>query len=156
RYLSDRFLMDHIDEFLSPNFHGLPQKCFAVLLLIGIVGVALSRRKIGASQLLVLCFAMYTGLYASRNIPVASMLLVLIVAPVISKTAEDRVRGRESGAVKGALLRWHEFGIRIRKTEARLRGHVWPALVLLLGLWICVHQGRFGSQALMNAHFDEK
>jgi len=155
RYLSDRFLMDHIDEFLSPNFHGLPQKCFAVLLLIGIVGVALSRRKIATSQLLVLCFAMYTGLYASRNIPLASMLLALIVAPMLSRTLEDRASEAESTGAKGGLVRWHSFGMRIRKTESRLQGHAWPALVLLLGLWICVQQGRIGSQVLMNAHFDE-
>jgi hypothetical protein len=156
RYLSDRFLMDHIDEFLSPNFHGLPQKCFAMLLLLGIIGVAASRRKIGASQLLLLCFAMYTGLYASRNIPVASMLLVLIVAPVISKAVEDQVQGADSGSMKGSLIRWHEFGIRISKTDSRLQGHAWPTLIVLLGLWICFHQGRLGSRTLMTAHFDEK
>ena len=155
RYLSDRFLMDHIDEFLSPNFHGLPQKCFAVLLLLGIIGVAASRRKIGASQLLMLCFAMYTGLYASRNIPVASMLLVLIVAPVISKAVEDQVCGGR-GALKGNLARWHDFGMRISKTDARLQGHAWPTLIVLLGLWICFHQGRLGSRVLMSAQFDEK
>ena len=27
-YLSNRFLMDHIDEFQSPNFHGVAQRCF--------------------------------------------------------------------------------------------------------------------------------
>ncbi len=33
-YLSNRFLMDHIEEFQSPNFHGAAQKCFLALLLI--------------------------------------------------------------------------------------------------------------------------
>ena len=33
-YLSNRFLMDHIEEFQSPNFHGIAQKCFLVLLII--------------------------------------------------------------------------------------------------------------------------
>ena len=78
RYLTDRFLMDHIDEFLSPNFHGAAQKCFALLILITIAAVAISRRRICVSELLVIAFAVYSGLYSARNIPVASMLLVLI------------------------------------------------------------------------------
>ncbi|MGA8763464.1 MAG: hypothetical protein WB562_11425, partial [Candidatus Sulfotelmatobacter sp.] len=40
RYLSNRFLMDHIEEFQSPNFHGVAQKCFAVLLLIALIALA--------------------------------------------------------------------------------------------------------------------
>lgn len=35
-YLSNRFLIDHIDEFQSPNFHGIAQKCFLAMLLISI------------------------------------------------------------------------------------------------------------------------
>src|SRR4029453_370444 len=132
RYLSDRFLMDHIDEFLSPNFHGLPQRCFAVLLLLGIVGMAVNRRRVGVSQLLVLCFAMYTGLYASRNIPVASMLIVLIVSPMLSKAVEDRVREGESDPGKGRLARWHDFGTRMGQTGVRLLGHAWPVVVVVV------------------------
>ena len=35
-YLTNRFLMDHIEEFQSPNFHGLAQRCFLLLLLLSI------------------------------------------------------------------------------------------------------------------------
>ena len=34
-YLTNRFLMDHIEEFQSPNFHGLAQRCF--LLVVAVV-----------------------------------------------------------------------------------------------------------------------
>ena len=40
RYLSNRFLMDHIDEFQSPNFHYVAQKCFAGLLLLTLLALA--------------------------------------------------------------------------------------------------------------------
>lgn len=152
RYLSDRFLMDHIDEFLSPNFHGLPQKCFAVLLLLTIVGVAVGRTRLRTSQLLVTCFAVYTGLYASRNIPVSSMLLVLIMAPVLSTAAGEWVGN--SAMVRRGLARWQDFGVRMKATESRLHGHAWAILVVVLGAWICFHQGRLGSRTLMNASFD--
>ncbi len=54
RYLSNRFLMNHIDEFRSPDFHGVAQECFAVLLVITIIALAAARGKIRASQLLVI------------------------------------------------------------------------------------------------------
>ena len=41
RYLSSRWLMNHIDEFLSPDFHGVAQQCFVLILLITIVGLAM-------------------------------------------------------------------------------------------------------------------
>src|SRR5208283_1638580 len=78
RYLSNRFLMDHIDEFQSPNFHGAAQRCFAVLLLLALIALAVRRReaqRIRASDALVVLFAVYSGLYASRNIPVSALLL---------------------------------------------------------------------------------
>ena len=43
RYLSNRFLMDHIDEFQSPNFHYVAQKCFAGLLLLTLAALATKR-----------------------------------------------------------------------------------------------------------------
>jgi len=31
QYLSSHWLMNHIDEFLSPNFHGVAQQCFVLI-----------------------------------------------------------------------------------------------------------------------------
>ncbi|MGA9508844.1 MAG: hypothetical protein WBV55_09515, partial [Candidatus Sulfotelmatobacter sp.] len=73
RYLSNRFLMDHIDEFQSPNFHGVAQKCFAALLLLALVALAAKKRlAVRLSEALVLLLAAYSGLYAARNIPVSA------------------------------------------------------------------------------------
>jgi hypothetical protein len=90
-YLSNRFLMDHIDEFQSPNFHGMAQKCFAVLLLITLLTAAAKTRKLTMIEGLVVLFAVFSGLYASRNIPVASLLLVLVVGPLLSEAIEPAV-----------------------------------------------------------------
>src|SRR5204863_6588688 len=73
RYLSSRWLMNHIDEFLSPNFHGVAEQCFVIILLITIVTVALAGNKPPLSQVFVLLFAAYSGLYASRSLPVSSL-----------------------------------------------------------------------------------
>ena len=96
RYLSSRWLMNHIDEFLSPNFHGVAQQCFVVILLITIVVLAVGRKP-PLSQVLVLLFAAYSGLYASRSLPVSSLLLTLVVAPLLTQAvAEERRKSPSS------------------------------------------------------------
>src|SRR5580693_7144295 len=51
RYLANRFLMDHIDEFQSPNFHYVAQKCFAALLLLTLVGLVVKGGEAGRGRL---------------------------------------------------------------------------------------------------------
>jgi hypothetical protein len=121
--------MDHIDEFQSPNFHGIAQQCFAVALLVTMVALAVRREKIRGSQLLVLLFAAYSGLFASRNLPVSSMLITLIAAPVLS-----RAKGQAAGSFS---QRWNSFSERMTKMELRARGHIWPVVVtaMLLAGW---------------------
>src|SRR5580658_352914 len=157
RYLSDRFLMNHVTEFLSPDFHGVAQQCFAVMLLITIAALASARRKPGPTHLLVTLLAAYSGLYASRNLPVSSMLLTLMVAPMLSETVARASENSEIALwLRGLLSRVNNFGIRMEKLELRFQGHLWIVLAFVLGLWACMHGGRLGSVQLVNAYFDDK
>ena len=127
RYLTDKFLMDHIDEFQSPNFHGIPQQCFAVLLLVGIFAVGVRCEKLRVAHLLMLLFAAYSGLFASRNLPVSSILITLITAPILSRTIPQWFGQR-----------WNFFFERMTSMERRLSGHIWPVAVsaiLILACW---------------------
>ena len=138
-YLSNRFLMDHIEEFQSPNFHGIAQKCFLVLLLITVAVLTARGRELRMSEGLTVLFAVYAGLYASRNIPVSSVLLVMVVGPLVPAV----------GLARG-------FSQRMSAVEAALRGHVWPIVAILVTLSIAANGGRAGSSVLMDAHFDPK
>jgi hypothetical protein len=155
RYLSDRFLMDHVSEFRSPDFHGLAQQSFAAILLITIAALASARRKHQLPRLLVILLAAYSGLYASRNLPVSSILLTLIVAPLLSETMAN---SDENAAIapwlRALFSRLQSFGARMEILELHFRGHLWVVLAFVLGLWACAHGGRFGSTQLMNAYFD--
>jgi hypothetical protein len=156
-YLSDRFLMDNVSEFRSPDFHGVAQQCFAALLLVSIAALASARRKPAPAQLLVILLAAYSGLYAARNLPVSSILLTLAIAPLLSDAVAT---AGENPAVapwlRGLFARLHGFGMRMEVLESRLRGHLWLVLVFSLGLWACAHGGRIGSTQWINAYFDEK
>lgn len=137
-YLSNRFLMDHVEEFQSPNFHGAAQKCFLALLLVTLAVLACKGRELRLSEGLIVLFAVYAGLYASRNIPVSSILLVMIVAPLVP-------------AKLGAGFLRRMFAV-----EAGQRGHMWPLLAIVVTLLVAVNGGRFGSKLVMDAHFGSK
>ncbi|MFZ0815997.1 MAG: hypothetical protein WAM78_10785 [Candidatus Sulfotelmatobacter sp.] len=152
RYLSNRFLMNHIDEFQSPNFHGVAQKCFAGLLLLTLVALVLKKREtIGPSQFLVLLFAVYSGLYASRNIPVSSLLLILVTGPWLSDATE-----RVLEKLGGKIATPKPFLQRMQAIDRGLRGHLWPIAAVALACWITAHAGKLGAAQLMDAHFDAK
>jgi len=156
-YLSNSFLMNHIDEFLSPNFHGIAQQCFAALLLITVAALATKRQKLRLSHLLVIIFAAYSGLYASRNLPVSSILLTLIVAPILSASIADAGAVQKmSPRLRGLTSRSNAFASRMTEMESRFRGHLWPALAVILGLVVCIEHGRLGARQVMDAHFDLK
>ena len=84
--------MSRIDEFRSPDFHGWAERCFGVILVLVLIAFAGDRlsssrppgnRKLRLSQLLVVLLAAYAGFYSSRNLPVSSMLLVLVAGPML-------------------------------------------------------------------------
>jgi len=136
RYLSDRFLMDHIDEFQSPNFHGIAQRCFLVLLLITLIVLAVRGSEVRISAGLTVLFAVYAGLYASRNIPVSSILLVLVVGPLVP-----------AGSLTHGLFQ------RMAVVEHGLRGHLWAIVAVVVTFLIGASGGRVGSGVAMDAHF---
>ena len=138
-YLSNHFLIDRIDEFRSPNFHGVAQRCFLLLLLITLAALATRGRELRLTQVFTVLFAVFSGLYASRNIPVSSILLVMVVAPLVPAAGFGRVFFQRMGAV-----------------EADLLGHVWSVLAVIITLAIAANGGRAGSDLLMDAHFDSR
>ena len=161
RYLSNRFLMDHIDEFQSPNFHGTAQKCFALLLLLTLIVLATKRRgrsDFTTSELLLTLFAVYSGLYASRNIPVSALLLILVIGSRLSHALQPlqelwagwRVASRSPATTSP------NFFHRMQAIESSLHAHLWPVAAIVLTCWITFHDGKLGVTQVMDAHFDSK
>jgi hypothetical protein len=134
-YLCNRFFMDHIDEFQSPNFHGIAQRCFLVLLLITVAALAGCGNRLRLSQTLLALFAVYAALYSSRNIPISSIFLAAIVGSLISLPA-----------AKGFVQR---MGV----MDSTRRGHLWPIVATVATLMIALNGGRIGTMPLMDAHF---
>jgi hypothetical protein len=170
RYLGDRYLMNRIDEFRSPDFHGWAQRCFAVILvlvLIAFAGNRLSdnrlsdnplsnnRGKLRFSHLLVVLLAAYAGFYSSRNLPVSSMLLVLVAGPILWENFASLAH--KPGAwqwVRNGIARVSKFSDRMGAQEMQLRWHLWPTVAVALAFAICLQGGWLGSRQLIHARFD--
>ena len=156
-YLGSRFYMNNIQEFLSPNFHGAAEKFFAALLLLSLLGLAVNRSHLRASHLLVILFSVYFGLYAARNIPIASILLVLSVTPLLAGAVERAGSAEElAPRARNLFLRWKNFAARMASTELGLRGHLLPLAAVVITFVVCLQGGRLGARPLVRAHFDGK
>lgn len=155
-YLGDPFLMHHIDEFLAPRFHGVAQRCFAVLTALAVVTMVASWGRLALRHWLILLFAIASGFYAVRNIPVSSILIVLVAAPYISGALHERAKNREHSVGRAFLIRLDSFGFRMARFDETLRGHFWPAMVTLSLVAICLSGGTVAGLPVVNAHFDEK
>jgi hypothetical protein len=155
RYLGDRYLMNRIDEFRSPDFHGWPQRCFVIILALVLITFAGNRKNMRLSQLLVALLSVYAAFYSARNLPVSSMLLVLIAGPILWHSLV-------SLADKPGAWRWlrksaasiANFSDRMGAQEMDLRGHLWPVVAVAAAFAICLQGGWLGSRQLMHAQFD--
>ena len=157
RYLNDRYLMNRIAEFRSPDFHGWAQRAFAIILLLTLIALATALRSIPLSRFLVVLLSVYTGLFSSRNLPVSSMLLVLIIGPMLWESGASLVgRPRAWGWLCTGSRRVVDFSDRMGAQELQLRGHLWPVVCAVAALAICLQGGRLGSRQLIHAQFDPK
>ncbi|QXE90872.1 hypothetical protein KP001_21260 [Geomonas subterranea] len=120
RLVSDRYLMDHVAEFLPPSIHGwLPFNC---LLLLLIALFALSPKKTEPTELLLVLGFGYMALTSVRYIP----LFGLVTAPVLAARLGEL--GREGGGRCGRALR--EVSVRLGRLERRPLPPLWGAVAL--------------------------
>ena len=83
KLVSNKFIMNHVTEFLSPNFHDpLPFKYFLLLMF---VIFALSAVKTNLIELLLILMFTNMSLYSVRYIPLFS----IIAAPILLRQLED-------------------------------------------------------------------
>ncbi|HTR22643.1 MAG TPA: hypothetical protein VMI10_01565 [Terriglobales bacterium] len=155
RYLTDRYLMNRISEFRSPDFHGWAPRFFVIILLLALIAFSRRRRALRLSHLLAVLLTVYAGFLSSRNLPVSAMLIVLICGPLLW---EDMValanRPGTSGWLRTSLVGIVEFSDRMGQQELKTRGHLWPSVAVLVALAVCVNGGRLGSRRIIDAHFD--
>jgi hypothetical protein len=156
-YLADRYLMSRIDEFRSPNFHFWAARCFGIILALTVFALASRRRSLRLSLVLVLLLAVYAGLVSARNLPVSSMLLVLVIGPILwEEFTTLATRPGAWGWMRSRIAGVADYSDRMGAQELRLRGHLWPVVCVVGALVLCLQDGRLGSSQWIHAQFDPK
>ena len=157
QYLSNNFLMNNIDEFVSPNFHVAVYGYFELFLLLVIVGAALGRERITATGLLLLLFSIHAGLYAVRNIPIAAIIMSLVLGPLMTVAISPESDRRSCPQwVRSLLDAGQGISDSMTNLERKLHGHVLVSAVMAASVALVLNGGRVLSKQILAAHFDEK
>ncbi|HEX9023813.1 MAG TPA: hypothetical protein VF799_08250, partial [Geobacteraceae bacterium] len=124
--VSNRYLMDHVQEFIAPNFHEPLMIKYLLFILLGLL--ALSRKRLGAVEILLIIVFLNMALFSIRHVP----LFALIVGPIIVRQSALvfwDCRGRFAAFLA-------KKGEGIASVDASSRGILWPvtgvAVVLAL------------------------
>ncbi len=119
--VSNKFLMDHVNEFLSPNFHEpLP---FKYLFFLTIVVIAAARERLNFIEMALILFFTNMALYSVRYVT----LFALISAPIIIRSS-SRILDESSFGVLDFLKR---RAAAITSVDDSSRGHLWPVAGML-------------------------
>ncbi len=137
------FVIDHTNEYLSPDFHSMTGKFVLVMLLIIVGGLALSRRRPTCPRLFLILAGIGSALVYQRNIP----LLALTALPALALHLDPE--WRELTAIS-----------RIRETFARespgRRSGPWSVTVAVVLLLLTVSASPLSRLRLIRAEFDPK
>ena len=117
RVTSDRFIMDRVTEFMSPNFHEVLPFKYMILSVIGIL--ALSRTGLNLIEVALIVLLSYMALYSGRHVS----LFAVVAAPLLLKTGESVVRGLPKHILSIYQVRNHNLAA----IDAKLKGYFWPA-----------------------------
>ena len=136
-FLRDSYLLNHFNEFNSPNFHNSAPRYFEVLLFLTILSVAFSSSARSFRALLLTLMALHAALFSVRNLPIASVMIAVVIAPALADVfrlasrlpaAGQRLRNVFSGVL--------DFSARLEAIEDRLAGNLLPFLAVLVTVFI--------------------
>ena len=124
KLVSEKFIVDNIREFLSPNFHSLWAIPFEVFLLFTLAVFAFSKRRLNLIEILLLLLFMHMSLLSARYIP----LFVIIATPIVIKQLKQ-VMETSNGKFSCFLKR---KGVSFSEIDASGNDFIWPAMTLLI------------------------
>ena len=122
--VSNKFIMDHVSEFLSPNFHELYAKFFEFLLLFILTILGISKMRLNIIELVLMLLFVHMSLYSARYIPLFS----IIVAPILMRKTEYLLKSTD-GKIADFLKKRSS---NISETDASARGYMWPIAGIIL------------------------
>jgi len=118
---ANKFIMDNVNEWLSPNFHTDLRYEYMLLLMILVFGV--SMLKLNAIEAILVILFTHMSLFSARYIPLYAILLSPIIAKRIDhlmSTVNDRK----------LIKRFLSISERSAMTDSKTKGYLWSFLAV--------------------------
>lgn len=128
---SNRFIMDNVNEFLSPNFH--EPMLYTLLLFLLITVLALSKKRLNTIEFMLIILFTYMSLYSIRYVPLFS----IIVSPILSRYLQN-IFEEGSGRIKKFL---YIRAQRISQIDSSAKGYFFPLIAVFIVIIISIKGG---------------
>lgn len=136
---SDKYLMDHVGEFLSPNFHGTVY--FQYLLFVMVAFLAFSKTPLDIIEVALTILWLGMSLYSQRYI----LLFSIIVAPILSRQGSQLLEQANGNALNSLKRK----SANLSAIDASANGFLWPVMAILIVV-------AFAVGGRIQFRFDEK
>jgi hypothetical protein len=127
-FLGNRYLVGHTAEYLPPNFQNVSFLPFLILILISVIVLLTSQKRICISHNLLIGGWTFAALISARNIP----LYAVCVVPVLILYSSNSLMKLKSGFMN-RLLGFQENVINI---ERKLKSGFWAVTTVLLAAFL--------------------
>jgi hypothetical protein len=121
-YLGDTYMVDHTEEYTSPNFHILHFAAIAIVLVVWVL--ATLRRRPRYPTVTIVALNLGFALLAVRNLP----LFGIIVLPLVA------AEGQRS--LEGHVPEWAAHWVAGHRRHSIRLGLAWPALAMAAMFWL--------------------
>jgi hypothetical protein len=126
--VSNTFIMDHVNEFLSPNFHDNLRYEYMLLLMILVFGISVMR--LNAIEIILVLLFTHMSLYSARYIP----LYAIILTPILAKQVDNLLHEFKD---RRLIRRFLALSERTTKTDSMARYNLWGiATVIVLTIMV--------------------
>jgi hypothetical protein len=116
-FVSNKFIMNHMSEFQSPNFHNPILWPFNVFLLLMIFVIGLSKKNLNIIEILLLVIFIGMGLFSQRFIP----FLCIVAAPILVRNVDWMLKGMHHRFVDVFKKKSDD----LCSMDASARGYLW-------------------------------
>jgi hypothetical protein len=153
RYLGNSWNGQHINEFLSPNFHNPMAIFFEAALVLGVVSAGWHALKGSYTEPILMLVWAHAGVLAARNIPITVIIAAPIAAAAIQH-ALDGVNGWQVASwVRKRVAAFNRTAAATGEKELAPRWHlVSVAGFVLVAAVICAPQPPYKFRAEFDPH----
>lgn len=149
-YVANRYLVDHTEEYMAPDFHLSSFYPFLIYIILQLLVIGFSNKKVRAQWLVPSAAWMAMALYSARNIP----LYVVVSAPLLAEGLEQLL---SQFSEQSKIVKWMKRrDANLFRINSSTKGVIWPIVIgvfMITGLSAGV---KFDQKQIGNRYNPEK